>query len=133
MPGMEFISVIRWSGQITLRSGGAGQLTKVDSMASKICHGYYMDDCVKICATSMFNELKKKNNKKNMFALKTKRRPTLEAAVNVSNNTCFEIVSFFGESATCRSVEAILCVLQPGVTSLALLDKGKGGAITDHA
>ncbi|GFO12400.1 hypothetical protein PoB_003890500 [Plakobranchus ocellatus] len=34
------------------------------------------------------------------------------------------------KSATCRSVGAILCVLQPGLTSLALSDKGKGAAIT---
>ncbi|GFN81640.1 hypothetical protein PoB_000814600 [Plakobranchus ocellatus] len=34
------------------------------------------------------------------------------------------------KSATCRSVGAILCVLHPGLTSAALLDKGKGGAIT---
>ncbi|GFO03022.1 hypothetical protein PoB_002952700 [Plakobranchus ocellatus] len=29
----------------------------------------------------------------------SKRRPTLEAAVHVSNNTCFEILSFFGAGA----------------------------------
>ncbi|GFN95039.1 hypothetical protein PoB_002154500 [Plakobranchus ocellatus] len=34
------------------------------------------------------------------------------------------------KSAPCRSVGAILCVLQPGLTSLALSDKGKGAAIT---
>ncbi|GFN87908.1 hypothetical protein PoB_001441400 [Plakobranchus ocellatus] len=28
-----------------------------------------------------------------------KRRPTLEAAVHVSNNTCIKIVSFFGANA----------------------------------
>ncbi|GFN89426.1 transposon i factor [Plakobranchus ocellatus] len=34
------------------------------------------------------------------------------------------------KSVTCRSVGAILCVLQPGLTSVALLDRGEGGAIT---
>ncbi|GFN92321.1 hypothetical protein PoB_001882700 [Plakobranchus ocellatus] len=34
------------------------------------------------------------------------------------------------KSATCRSVGAILCILQPGLTSVALSDKGKEGAIT---
>ncbi|GFN78130.1 hypothetical protein PoB_000463600 [Plakobranchus ocellatus] len=31
---------------------------------------------------------------------------------------------------SCRSIGAILCVLQAGLTSVALLDKGKEGAIT---
>ncbi|GFN93568.1 hypothetical protein PoB_002007400 [Plakobranchus ocellatus] len=34
------------------------------------------------------------------------------------------------KSATCRSVGAILCVSQPSLTSVALSDKEKGGAIT---
>ncbi|GFO49184.1 hypothetical protein PoB_007568900 [Plakobranchus ocellatus] len=37
------------------------------------------------------------------------------------------------KSATCRSVGAILCVLQPGLTSLVLSDKGKGLPLRDHA
>ncbi|GFO01382.1 hypothetical protein PoB_002788700 [Plakobranchus ocellatus] len=38
-------------------------------------------------------------------------------------------------SAACRSVGAILCVLQPCLTSVALLDKGRGGGghyVTTH-
>ncbi|GFO43518.1 hypothetical protein PoB_007002300 [Plakobranchus ocellatus] len=31
--------------------------------------------------------------------------------------------------SSCRSVRAILCVLQPGLTSVALLEKGKGAGI----
>ncbi|GFN76043.1 hypothetical protein PoB_000254900 [Plakobranchus ocellatus] len=37
------------------------------------------------------------------------------------------------KSATCRSVGAILCVLQPGLSSVTLSDKGKGVAISDSA
>ncbi|GFO08118.1 hypothetical protein PoB_003462300 [Plakobranchus ocellatus] len=63
-----------------------------------------------------------------------KRRPTLEAAVHVSHNTCFKILSLslvraHTKSATCRRVGAILCVLKHGLTSVILLDKGNGGAI----
>ncbi|GFN81073.1 NADPH:adrenodoxin oxidoreductase, mitochondrial [Plakobranchus ocellatus] len=38
------------------------------------------------------------------------------------------------KSATCRSVGAILCILQPAITTLALSDKGKGGChyVTTH-
>ncbi|GFO47361.1 hypothetical protein PoB_007386600 [Plakobranchus ocellatus] len=58
-----------------------------------------------------------------------KRRPTLEEEVHVSNNTCFEILTLMRvhtKSVTCRTVRAILCVLQPDHLSAALLDKGKG-------
>ncbi|GFO38928.1 hypothetical protein PoB_006543300 [Plakobranchus ocellatus] len=37
------------------------------------------------------------------------------------------------KSATCRSVGAILCVLKPGVTSVTLLDKGRGVPLREHA
>ncbi|GFO42586.1 hypothetical protein PoB_006909100 [Plakobranchus ocellatus] len=71
-----------------------------------------------------------------------KRRPTLEATrlVMVSVGpywrqqfTCptkhalkysLSLVRVHTKSATCRSVGAILCILQPGLTSVALLDKG---------
>ncbi|GFO11422.1 hypothetical protein PoB_003792700 [Plakobranchus ocellatus] len=61
--------------------------------------------------------------------------PTLETAVHVSNNTCLKqslsLARAHTKSATCRSVgKTIICVLQPGLTSVAPSDKGKGGVIT---
>ncbi|GFO14053.1 hypothetical protein PoB_004055800 [Plakobranchus ocellatus] len=57
---------------------------------------------------------------------------TLEAAVHVSNNTCFGTLSSLWCGSTpsrLRFSSNILCVLQLGLTSVALLDKGKGIAI----